>query len=79
MTWFKVDDATPTDPRVLKIPRRERLACMGLWTLAGAWSSKHLTDGRIPAYMLEELGADMSHGTTLVTVGLWTQLSLIHI
>lgn len=73
MTWFKVDDATPTDPRVLKIPRCERLACMGLWMLAGAWSSKHLTDGRIPAYMLEELGADMSHGTTLVTVGLWAQ------
>lgn len=71
MAWFKVDDGFPTHPKVLRIPRAHRMAAVGLWTIAGAWSSKHLQDGAVPAYMLEEWGADEELAQRLVDVGLW--------
>ena len=71
MAWFRVDDQFGTNPKVMQIPRHERFACLGLWLQAGVWSAQHLTDGRIPGYMLDELGADVSHRDRLVTVGLW--------
>lgn len=73
MAWFKVDDGFATSPKVLSIPRAHRLAAIGLWTVAGTWCSKHLTDGRVPGFMLEEWGADVSHGTALVAAGLWVE------
>ena len=73
MAWFRVDDQFGTNPKVMQIPRAERHACLGLWLHAGVWSAQHLTDGRIPGYMLDELGADVSHRDRLVTVGLWRE------
>ena len=43
--WFKGDDNFPTHPKTLSIPRNQRCAAIGLWTLAGMWSGKNLTDG----------------------------------
>ncbi|MGX9349195.1 hypothetical protein [Microbacterium sp. KNMS] len=71
MAWFKIDDGFYDNPKVKAIPRGKRMECLGLWVSAGTWSSKHLTDGRIPAYMVEEFGADVSHGDMLVAAGLW--------
>ncbi|MCW2287010.1 hypothetical protein EDF60_1661 [Leucobacter luti] len=73
VAWFRVDDQFGTNPKVMQIPRAERHACLGLWLQAGVWSAQHLTDGRIPGYMLEELGAEVSHRDRLVTVGLWQE------
>ena len=73
MAWFKVDDGFSSSPKVLSIRRRDRLAAVGLWTVAGAWAAKHLTDGFIPAYMLEELAAEESQVDNLVTAGLWRE------
>jgi hypothetical protein len=42
-----------------------------LWTLAGAWSAKHLTDGYIPEYVVEELSFTAKVASHLVTCGLW--------
>lgn len=75
MVWFNVDDGLTTSPKVLAIPREQRLVCIGLWTMAGSWSGQHLTDGEIPEFMLTEWGADVSHGTALVDVGLWAKTS----
>lgn len=72
MAWFKVDDQFGSHPKVMQIPRAERHACLGLWLHAGVWSAQHLTDGFVPGYMLDELGANVSHRDRLVTVGLWT-------
>lgn len=72
VAWFRVDDQFGTNPKVLSIPRSERQACLGAWLLAGVWSAQHLTDGRIPAFMLDELGTDVSQRDRLVTAGLWT-------
>jgi len=71
IAWFKVDDGFASSPKVLSIPRRDRLAAIGLWTIAGTWAAKHLTDGVIPAFMIEEFGADVSQGDMLVDAGLW--------
>ena len=70
MAWFKVDDAFPTHPKVRSIPRRERPAALGLWLAAGTWSAKHLTDGVIPGWVVDEEGTP-ALAAHLVTSGLW--------
>jgi len=71
MAWFKVDDKLPTSRKLMKIPRRYRFACLGLWTLAGAWSAGEETDGVIHDHMLEEWGAPQTLVDWLVSVDLW--------
>ena len=71
MVWFKVDDQFVTHPKVLRIPRKQRLQAVGLWTLAGAWSGAHGTDGRVPSFLPDELGAPAVIVAALVTAGLW--------
>lgn len=69
--WFKVDDGLPMSRKVLGIPRRRRMAAIGLWTLAGAWCARELTDGRVPEWLIDELGANKVSVDDLVAVGLW--------
>lgn len=71
MVWFKVDDGFPSSEPVMRIPRRYRAAAIGLWTLAGAWCAKELTDGCVPAFMVEELGGTRASAEHLVSAGLW--------
>lgn len=72
MVWFKVDDGLPTSEPVMRIPRRHRTAAIGLWALAGAWCAKELNDGRVPAFMIEELASTKTIAEQLVQAGLWT-------
>ena len=44
---------------------------MGLWVVAGSWSSDQLTDGHIPHHMLAALGFTARDASALVTAGLW--------
>lgn len=71
MPWFKVDDGFCNSRQVMRIPKRQRAAAVGLWTLAGAWSAKELTDGFIPGYMLSELTGTARLAGELVASGLW--------
>ncbi|GGD33270.1 hypothetical protein GCM10010915_12070 [Microbacterium faecale] len=71
MPWFKVDDGFYTSRKVLSIPRSCRLAAVGLWTMAGNWSGRELTDGRVPNYVLAELGATSRLRRALVEARLW--------
>lgn len=71
MVWFKVDDGLPSHRKVMAIPRRDRSAAIGLWTLAGAWCAHELTDGHVPEHMLEELASSKRFADLLVRVGLW--------
>lgn len=73
MAWYKVDDRLPTSRKVIRIPRSQRAAAIGIWTLAGAWSAHDLTDGWIPAYMIEEWGGDEAHAEALISAGLWAR------
>jgi hypothetical protein len=75
MGWFKIDDQLFSHPKVLSIDPRYRLAAMGLFTLAGAWSSAHLTDGVIPEQALSSIQASAKsakqQAQVLIKVGLW--------
>ena len=74
MAWFKVDDKLHSSRKVMRIPRRHRLAAVGLWTIAGSWSSDQLTDGLVPDYMIEEWGGTPAIVEALVKVGLWQRV-----
>lgn len=72
MTWFKVDDGFADHPKVIALQqRRGWKGALALWTLAGSWSARHLTEGHVPAAVLRRLGASKAEANALVAVGLW--------
>ena len=71
MVWFNVDDGFSTSPKVLVIPRADRMPAIGLWTIAGSWCAKHMTDGNFGAFMLDEWGASQGSVDMLVAAALW--------
>jgi hypothetical protein len=71
LSWFKVDDRLPTSRKMLRIPRSKRTAAIGLWTIAGAWSAHDLTDGFVPAFMIEEWGGTEADADELIRAGMW--------
>lgn len=73
MPWFNVDDGFANSKPVLRIPRRYRCQAIGLWTLAGSWSAKELTDGFIPDHALEEFASTVAMAGMLVKAGLWRE------
>lgn len=75
MAWFKVDDGLHSSKKFLSIPRRHRFAAIGVWTLAGSWCADQLTDGHVPAYMLEQWGTPPAAPAALIDAGLWGRTS----
>jgi hypothetical protein len=74
MTWFKVDDSFCDHPKVEQLLDGEHAAAsIAIWTLAGSWCAKQLTDGWISAAKVRRLGiADADAAANeLVRVGLW--------
>lgn len=71
MTWFKVDDTLSAHPKT----RAAGLAAMGLWVVAGSWSSQQLTEGFIPTWFVETWPRGRRHAVELVAAGLWIQRS----
>jgi hypothetical protein len=51
MTWVKIDVDTLEQPKIMAIPRYARLVHLE----AILWSSRQLSDGRIPRHMLDRL------------------------
>jgi len=70
VTWFKVDDTLAAHPKV----NRAGLAAMGLWVLAGSWSSQQLTDGYVPLWFVTRLEGGRRAADRLVKVGLWHEV-----
>ncbi|OMC00334.1 hypothetical protein A5733_04280 [Mycobacterium sp. NS-7484] len=68
MTWFRVDDSFYDHPKVLEAGT----AAIGLWTLAGAYCARHLTDGVISDRQIRAIGGTRKQAAKLVEVGLWT-------
>lgn len=69
MPWFKVDDNFYDHPKVDELP----VSAVGVWTLAGAYSARHLTDGFIPASRVSKLGGSEDDTSALVSAGLWDE------
>ncbi len=74
MPWFKVDDQFFAHQKVLAL-RTSSLedTAIALWTKAGSWSMSKLTDGEVPAYVVETLVRKnaIKAADELVRVGLW--------
>ncbi|MEC5149185.1 hypothetical protein [Cryobacterium sp. GrIS_2_6] len=74
MAWFKVDDKLHSSRKLMQIPRRHRLAAIGLWTVAGSWAADQLTDGHVPDFMIDEWGGTTTLVDALVSVRLWARV-----
>lgn len=76
MSWFRVDDSFADHPKVARLydeHPRVADAAVALFMLAGAWSSRHSTDGRVSGAVLRRLrGGRSSAGAVraLLDVGL---------
>lgn len=71
MVWQRIDDQFGVSQKVIRIPRKRRQQVIGLWTLAGNYSVRALTDGVIEEHELEELDAKEVDVAELIRVGLW--------
>lgn len=72
MTWFKVDDGFYDNPDVEMLPD----AAVALWTRAGSYCGKHLTDGVISGRVARRFCDDPDKGIlALVAAGLWEALN----
>lgn len=67
MPWFRVDDGFYDHPKVVGLSS----AAVGLWTLAGSYCARHLTDGVITARQVRALGGTATQVNALVSCGLW--------
>jgi hypothetical protein len=77
MPWFTVDDGFLDHPKVLALrsaePKRWHSA-ITLWTLAGSWCAKHLTDGAVPAALVEQVGCKPEDADALCACRLWNRV-----
>lgn len=72
MTWFKVDDGLLDHPKMLALQSHKGWqGALSLWTLAGAWVSRQLTDGFVPNAIVPRLGCAKKDADLLVTAGFW--------
>jgi len=72
VVWFKVDDSLPDHPKTLAMQgHKSWKGAVALWTLAGAWCGKHLTDGEVPRGVVQRLGCSISEAELLVSHGFW--------
>jgi hypothetical protein len=65
--WFKVDDGFHGHPKVMDLS----VEAVGLWTLAGSWCAKYLTDGFVPEKTVRRLGGGPDLAGELYAAGLW--------
>jgi hypothetical protein len=72
MSWFRVDDGLSDHPKTIALLASEHgKGGLALWTLAGSWCSKQLTDGQVPATVVARLGGTVEEAEALVTAGFW--------
>jgi hypothetical protein len=70
--YFAVDDGFADHQKVVRLQAMKGWqAAIALWTLAGSWASKHLTDGAVPTVIVTRLGHTERDADLLVTAGLW--------
>lgn len=74
MTWFKVDEGFHSHNKTRKVIA-ECPAALGLWVVAGSWSSANLTDGFVPEHELPWLFTNWEPlAQMLVTARLWRRV-----
>lgn len=72
MTWFRIDDGFYDHSKVHALQEHKGWqSALALWTLAGVWCSRHLSDGAISRATVHRLGFAPTDADLLVRVGLW--------
>lgn len=68
MPWFVVDDNADSHPKMIAAGN----AALGLWLKAGAYASRHLTDGIVPGVVARMYSnGSRTQVAKLVAAGLW--------
>ena len=67
MSWFPVDDAAHSHPKM----RRAGLEAIGLWTVCGSFCMAYLTDGFVPEWFVKQHPRGMALAKRLVDASLW--------
>ena len=67
MAWFKSDDQLHSHPKA----RKAQLEAMGLWAVAGPYSSGYKLDGFVPVHYVTSWPKGKALAGRLVTAGLW--------
>lgn len=67
MPWFKVDDTLHSHPKT----RKAGLPAMGMWALAGSYSSSYVTEGFIPEWWVAAFPSGRRWANRLVCADLW--------
>lgn len=70
ITWFKVDDDFWSHPKVVALPP----AAGWLWTRAGSYCGRHLTDGFVSHAAMGMLAGKDQDSSALVDAGLWFEV-----
>jgi hypothetical protein len=71
MTWFKVDDGFHDHPKTEELPD----SAVALWTRAGSWCARHLTDGFVPERRARRLCDNPDEGiAALLAANLWIKV-----
>jgi len=65
--YFKIDDGFWAHPKIDAISD----AALALWTKAGSWCMRYLTDGLVPADRVRKLGYRQKQVDELLSAGLW--------
>lgn len=78
MSWFRCDDGMLDHPKWIKALKEGGDAALHLWMRWGTWSSRHLTDGVIPAHVAESLPGPRGGKTRERAERALAEASLIH-
>jgi hypothetical protein len=70
MAWGRIDDGLYDHPK-LDALGRNRLPCVGLWSLAISWSNRRSTDGYVPTERIVALGGSSALADALVVAGMF--------
>ncbi|HEY6276919.1 MAG TPA: hypothetical protein VIX86_11370 [Streptosporangiaceae bacterium] len=71
MPWFRVDDSFYDHPKVFDAPD----CAVALWTRAGTWCARSLTNGYVPTAMIARFCSDPEKAAReLVRRGLWLRV-----
>lgn len=77
MVYFRVDDGLPGHPKTIELLSEGATGAkaIGLWTLAGAYCGRYLTDGKITSVQLQSLLIPgwKTCATLLVKHGFWIE------
>lgn len=67
MAWFNADDKMHSHPKI----RAAGLEAIGLWTVAGTYSTDYLTDGHVPQWFVDSWPRGKTLAGKLIKADLW--------